>query len=322
MKAIRMHAVGGPEVLRLDDVDVPSPGPNQVLVKVAAAGIAYGDVMKRQGGFGQELPLPAGLGLQVAGTVAALGREVSAPEPGSRVMAWVDHGYAEYALAAAPAVVPLPDTVDFQSAATLPVQGVTAYQTLHDAGRLRQGESVLVHAGAGGVGSIAVQLARLLGAAVVIGTASRQGKLDHIRALGAIAVDYTGDDWPSQILEATRGRGVDLVLDSIGGSVAARSLECLAPFGRMVSFGVVGGSPADVSSMSLMHGNLSFIGYGLPGQMQRQDRVAAAVGELLDMLAAGRLKVAVGQAFPLERADQAHRAIGERSTTGMTVLLP
>lgn len=320
MRAIRMHAIGGPEVLRLDQIDTPVPGPGQVLVKVEAAGIAYGDVMKREGGFGQELPLPSGLGLQVAGTVMIHDLGEAAPAPGTRVMALVEHGYAEYALASA--VTPLPAGIEFNSAATLPVQGVTAYQTLREAGGLRQGESVLVHAAAGGVGSLAVQLAKLLGARLVIGTASQPKKLAHISGLGAVAIDYHSDDWPRKVLDATGGQGVDLVLDSVGGSVAARSLDCLAPFGRMVNFGAASGSPAQVSSMSLMPKNLSLTGYALPGRLQQPGGVEAAIEELLRYIAAGRLEVAIGQVFPLEKADEAHRAIGRRNTTGMTVLVP
>ncbi|MBE1583791.1 zinc-binding alcohol dehydrogenase family protein [Nonomuraea angiospora] len=322
MKAIQMHAVGGPEVLRLGEIDVPQPGAGQVLVKVEAAGVTYGDVMKRQGGFGPDLPLPAGLGLVAAGSVAAVGAEVSAPALGSRVMAWVEHGYAEYALASASAVVPLPDTVDVREATALPVQGVTAYQTLHDAARLQPGESVLIHAAAGGVGNLAVQFARLHGASTVIGTASRPDKLGHIRGLGAVAVDYTDEKWPQHVLDATDGKGVDVVLDSVGGTIAAKSLECLAPFGRLVSFGAASGSPAAVTGMSLMFNNQSIIGYGLPGQMQKPARLAEVVGKLVQHLADGELDVTIGQALSLEQAEQAHRAIDQRDVVGATVLLP
>lgn len=319
-----MHAIGGPEVLRLDEVGMPEPGPGQVLVKVATAGVTYGDVMKRRGAFGDDLPLPSGLGLEVAGTVTARGPGVSAPAEGTRVTAWVADGadgYAEYALARATEAIPIPDAVDFRSAAALPVQGVTAYQTVRDAGALMEGESVFVHAAAGGVGGLAVQVARLWGAGVVVGGASRPDKLDHVRGLGATAVDTTGADWPRQVLEVTGGRGVDLVLDSVGGEAGARSLECLAPFGRLVGFGAAGGSPTDASGISLMHGNLSFIGYSLHGWRQRPDRVGRAVKALLRQLTLGRLDVPVAQALPLEKAEVAHRAIEERRTIGTTVLL-
>lgn len=322
MKAIRMHGVGGPEVLRLDDVDVPTPSAGELLVKVEAAGVAYGDVMKRQGAFGSDLPLPAGLGLQIAGVVVELGDAVTGPAPGTRVIAWVEHGYAEYAVAAHTAVAAIPDALDFPVAAVLPVQGLTAYQTLVDAGNLRSGEAVLVHAAAGGVGSISVQLARLLGAGVVVGTASRPDKLAHISELGATPVDYTREDWPRSVVEATAGRGVDLALDSVGGQVASRSLDCLAPFGRMVSFGAASGTPADLAATALMPNNLSVTGYSLGGWLGRTDRVAAAVEKLVGHVASGDLTITVGQVLSLKDAAQAHRAIGDRHTVGATVLVP
>ncbi|MCV7224056.1 quinone oxidoreductase family protein [Mycolicibacterium elephantis] len=318
MKAIRMHGIGGPEVLRLDDVDQPSPRAGQVLVKVEAAGVAYGDVMKRQGAFGQDLPLPAGLGLQIAGVVADLGAGVPQPVPGTRVIAWVEDGYAEYAVAPHTAVVAIPDGVDSSVAAVLPVQGLTAYQTLVDAGNLQAGESVLVHAGAGGVGGLSVQLARLSGADVVIGTASRPEKLAHIVGLGAFAVDYTRDDWPLRVREAAAGCGVDLVLDSVGGTVASRSLDCLAPFGRMVSFGAASGTPADIATTALMPNNLSVIGYSLG---VRPDRITG-VETLLRHVASGQLTISVTQQLSLKNASEAHRAIAERRTVGATVLVP
>jgi NADPH:quinone reductase len=323
MKAIRMHAVGGPDGLQLDEVDIPSPGTGQVLIKVEAAGIAYGDIMKRQGAFGHDLPLPCGLGLEIAGTVAALGADTNGPAVGTRVMARVDAGYAEYAVAPVTGTARLPDNVDLVSAASLPVKGLTAFQALRDAGALQAGQSVLIHAAAGGVGSIAVQLAHTLGADCVIGAAGSPSKLDHIRNLGATAaVNYSDDDWPQRVLEATNGRGVDLVLDSVGGDVANRSVDCLAPFGRMVSYGAAGGVPADVSSMSLMHKNLGVVGYSIGGWLDRVDHVSAEERQLLQHVASGQITVSVGQNLPLEKAEEAHRAIGERATVGATVLTP
>ncbi|MEV6889479.1 zinc-binding dehydrogenase [Kribbella sp. NPDC051137] len=319
MKAIRMHGFGDPDVLSLDDVDVPRPGAGEVLLKVEAVAVTYGDIMKRSGAFGQEVQLPAGLGLEIAGTVAELGPEIAGLSVGSRVLAWVESGYAEYAVAPAAAVVPLPDGVDLRSAAVLPVKGVTAYQTLRRAGRLRPGESVLVHAAAGGVGSLAVQLARLLGAETVIGTASSPLKLDFVRALGAIAIDYTVGDWPEQVLKATGGRGVDLVLDSVGGGIARRSFHCLAPFGRLVTFGAAGGTPVAVDAVSLMLQNQSVTGYSLnvPSRPANTD-----IRDLLDHLGAGRLEATIDLTLPLVSAPDAHRTISQRRTLGSVLLLP
>jgi NADPH:quinone reductase len=322
MKAVRMHGFGGPDVLSLDDVDVPEPGAGELLVEVAAVAVTYGDVMKRSGAFGHELPLPAGLGLEIAGTVAAMGPDVAGPSVGMPVLAWVESGYAEYAVAPAAAVVPLPDGVDLRSAAVLAVKGITAYQTLRSTGGLQPGGSVLVHAAAGGVGSLAIQLARLLGAEIVIGTASSPAKLDYVRELGTIAIDYTVDEWPEQVLKANGGHGVDLVLDSVGGTIARQSFDCLAPFGRMVSFGAAGGSPVEVNAMSLMAQNQSVAGYSLRGPLLRPEPVTTDIRVLLDHLAAGRLDATIGAALPLAQAAEAHRAISERRTVGSTLLLP
>ncbi|GAA2417370.1 zinc-binding dehydrogenase [Nonomuraea africana] len=323
MKAIRIHEFGGPDVLRLDDVDVPEPGDGQVLLKVEVAGVAYGDVMKRRGAFGPELPLPTGLGIEVVGTIERSGPRTEGLSPGTRVAAWVEHGYAEYAVAQAEAVVALPETISSRDAAALPVHGLTAYQTLHEAGSIRRDDTVLVHAAAGGVGTLAVQLARLAGAKTVIGTASRADKLDHARALGAdVVLDYTADGWVEGVLEATGGRGADLVLESTGGDVVLRSLRCMAPFGRMVTYGAAGGTPDTFPSMSLMDRNLSIIGYSLMGWMRHPKRTAQAIGQLTDHLATGALKVSVGAVLPLEAAAEAHRAIEERRTIGKTLLLP
>jgi NADPH2:quinone reductase len=279
--------------------------------------------MKRQGAFWQDLPVPCGLGLEIAGTVAALGPDTSGPATGTRVMARVDEGYAEYAVAPVTDTTPLPDNVDCLSAAALPIKGLTAYQVLRDAGDLSSGQSVLIHAAAGGVGSLAVQLARLLGADRVIGTASTHAKLEHIRALGATAaINYTDDNWLDQVIDATGGRGVDLVLDSVGGDIASRSVECLAPFGRMVSYGAAGGVPAQVASMSLMHNNLSLVGYSIGARLADAKHVSSEARQLLEYVSAGQVTVPIGCTLPLEKAAEAHRAIGDRETIGTVVLTP
>ncbi|MCV7382226.1 zinc-binding dehydrogenase [Mycolicibacter longobardus] len=320
MRAVWMDGFGGPDVLRVVDTAVPVPGPDEVLIEVRAAGVSYGDIMKRQGGFGTELELPAGLGQEVAGTV----RQTCAggPAVGTRVAAMVDHGYAEYAVARPDAVVTLPDAVDYQSAAALWIQGLTAYQTLCEAGDLRSGEVVLVHAAAGGVGTLATQLAKLLGAHRVIGTAGTPDKLDHVRAHGAdIAVDYSDPGWTKAVLDATGGRGVDLVLDSVGGHISQQTLDCIRPFGRIVSFGAASGTAAAYSAMPLMTSNLTVTGYSLLGWLKRSDRTRQALERLLGFLARDELRLTIAD-YPLDDVVRAHRALGERRTVGKVVLRP
>ena len=182
------------------------------------------------------------LGFEVAGTIAALGPGVSAPVIGTRVAAFVNGGYAEYATASVSTSIPITESLDFEHAAAVTVQGPTAYQPLRESGRLQAGESVLIHAAAGGVGTLAVQLARLMGAGKILGTASTEHKLALVRRLGADeAINYTQEDWVEQVQRATDGRGADVILEVVGGTIAEQSRHCLAPFGRMVVIGAAKG---------------------------------------------------------------------------------
>jgi NADPH:quinone reductase len=322
MKAIRIHETGGPEVMRLEDVETPIPAQGQILIKVAAAGINYADLAQRQGAYLTSTRTPMTMGFEVAGTIAAHGPGVSAPPVGTRVIAFVEGGYAEYAIANPSTIIPIPENLDFTHAAAFAVQGLTAYQTLRESGRLQPGESVLVQAAAGGVGTLAIQLARLMGAGTVVGTASNEQKLDLVRRLGAnAAINYTQNDWVEQVKQATGGRGVDVVLEVVGGSIAEQSLQCLAPFGRMVVIGAASGQLVQFSGIQLMYKNLSVVGYWLSAWLSRPDRIAVATIELMQYLATGTLQIVVGQTYPLADAAEAHRAIAERKTTGKVVLL-
>jgi len=322
MQAIRIYETGGPEVMLLEEVETPVPGQGEVLIKVAAAGVNYADLAQRQGAYLTRTRTPMTPGFEVAGTIAALGPGVSAPAVGTRVIAFVNGGYAEYAVASAFTIIPIPENLDFAHAAAFAVQGLTAYQTLRESGRLQEGESVLVQAAAGGVGTLAVQLARLMGAGKVIGTASNEQKLDLVRRLGAdAAINYTQDDWVEQVKKASGGHGVDVVLEVVGGAIADQCLQCLAPFGRMVIIGAASGQRAQFSAIQLMYKNLSVVGYWLAARMSRPDRIAAAAVELMQYLATGTLQIIVGQTFPLAEAAEAHRAIAARRTTGKVVPL-
>ncbi len=322
MKAIRIHETGGPEVMHLEEIDAPTPKAGEILIKVAAAGINYADLAQRAGTYLTRTRTPMTLGIEVAGTVADLGPGVNSPPQGTRVVAFCGGGYAEYAIAQANMVIPIPPDIDFAHAAVLPVQGITAYQLLRESARIQPGESVLVHAAAGGVGTLAVQLAKLMGAGTVIGTASSAGKLDLVRRLGAdVAINYTENNWVEQVLDATGGKGVDIILEMVGGQIAEQSLRCLAPFGRMVVFGAASGQIAQFSGIQLMYKNQAIIGYWLTSQLSRPERIALAITELMQYLSSGKLNIVVGQTFPLAEAAEAHRAIAERKTQGKVVLL-
>jgi NADPH2:quinone reductase len=322
MKAIRIHETGGPEVMQLEELEIPTPKDGEILIKVAAAGINYADLAQRAGAYLTRTHTPMTLGAEVAGTIAALGPGVNSPAVGTRVVAACQGGYAEYTIAQASLVIPIPQGIDFVHAAALPVQGITAYQLLRESARLQPGESVLVHAAAGGVGTLAVQLAKLMGAGTVIGTASNADKLDLIRRLGGdVAINYTENDWVEQVKNATGDKGVDIILEMVGGEIAQQNLQCLAPFGRMVVYGAASGQIAQFSGIQLMYKNQAIIGYWLISQLRRPERIAQAVMELMQYLASGKLELVVGQTFPLAEAAEAHRAIAERKTKGKVVLL-
>ena len=322
MKAIRINETGGPEVMHLEEIPTPTPKEGQALIKVEAAGINFGDLAQRQGAYLTRTRTPMTMGVEFAGTVAALGPGVTTPAVGTRVAGVGEGAYAEYAVAQASSLIPIPPDLDFVHAAAFPVQGLTAYQLLRESAHLQPGESVLIHAAAGGVGTLAVQLAKLMGAGTIVGTASNADKHTLVRRLGAdAAINYTEPDWVEQVKQATGGKGTDIILEMVGGSISEQSLQCLAPFGRMVIFGAASGQIAQFTGIQLMYKNQSVIGYWLTSQLQRPDRIAAAAMELMQYLAAGKLEIVVGQTYPLAQAEQAHRAIAERQTMGKVVLL-
>ena len=321
MKAIVIHELGGPEVMQLEEVETPTPSTGEVLIKVVATGINYADLAQRQGTYLTRTRTPMIPGFEVAGTIAAPGPGVATLKEGMRVAAFSNGGYAEYVTAAANTIIPIPDALDFVHAAAFPVQGLTAYQLLHESAHLQQGESVLVHAAAGGVGTLAVQLAKLMGAGTVIGTASSESKLALAHRLGAdVTINYTQPNWVEQVKQATDGRGADVILEMVGGEVAQQSLQCLAPFGRMAVFGAASGEVAQFTGVQLMYKNQAIIGYWLTAWLSRTDRIAAAITDLMRYLAEGKLQIIVGQTYPLAQAAEAHRAIAERRTTGKVVL--
>src|SRR6266581_7399445 len=315
MKAMRINETGGPEVMHLEEIETPVPGEGEVLIKVAAAGVNYADLAQRQGAYLTRTRTPITLGAEVAGTIASLGPGVSTPAEGSSVVAFVNGGYAEYAIAQASMVIPIPPGLDFEHAAAFPVQGLTAYQLLRESARVQPGESVLVHAAAGGVGTLAIQLAKLMEAGTIIGTASNADKLDLIRRLGAdVTINYTEQDWVEQVKNATGGKGVDIILEMVGGQIAEQSPQCLAPFGRMVVYGAASGQITQFSGIQLMYKNQAIIGYWLASQLRRPERIAQAVMDLMQYLVSGKLEIVVGQTFPLAQAADAHKAIAERKT--------
>ena len=327
MKAIQVSEFGGPEVLKVVDLPHPIPGDGQVLVKVAAAGINFADLMSRAGTYPMGPKPPFVPGMEVAGTVETVGAGVAHLAPGARVFGFVPAfgGYAEYAVLPAERAIPLPDGIDFATATALLVQGLTAYFLLEVA-PLRHGESVLVNAAAGGVGSLAVQIARLKGAGTVVGTASTDEKRRFVTEdLGAtVAVDYTQPGWAQAVKDANGGRGIDVFLDATG-DIAGEGFDALAEGGRYLFYGAQSGRMSDVpgSRFGMMLGrNQSIIGYSLYRSVADPEQTVRALRELMGWVLSGQLKVTVADRFPLADADRAHGAIAARKTTGKVVLEP
>jgi len=323
MRVIEVPEYGDSDVLTTAEREIPEPGPDQVRVEVRAAGINFADIMQRRGLYPGGPGAPYVPGLEAAGVIDATGENVDLRE-GDRVVAMTsDRAYAEYALADPDSIFPIPETMDFAEAAGFPVQGLTAHCSLFGWGGLEEGERVLIHAAAGGVGTAAVQLADRAGAEV-FGTASTQEKLDLATDLGVDhPIQYTEEDFAERVDELTDGDGVHLVLDGVGGDVFDDSMSALKHFGRIVTFGVASGEPALADTTRVFFGNKRVIGFHL-GQAMRHDasRVLEAVPDLTEGLTSGELSVVVGERFPLEEAAAAHEHIEDRASVGKVVLEP
>ena len=334
MKVVQIRKYGSPNVLTYETVDDLSPAAGEVLIKVESASVNYSDVARRSNAtYPFPTPLPFIPGSEVAGTVEALGEGVGGPPVGTPVFALVgsgSNGYAQYALTPADRVIPVPPGVSPDQAAALPVAGTTALMTLRETAQLQAGETVLVQGAAGGVGSYAVQIAKLLGAGKVIGAVSSEKKRQKVLELGADAtVDYTQSSWSEQVRGLTDGRGVDVILEMSGGEVFAQGLTCLAPFGRCVVYGMASGQPLTFGETSIIHffynpslnQSIHVFNFGLWFSM-RAETAAKAMGDLIGYVAAGQVKVQVDHVLPLSKAAEAHRMLEGRETTGKIILKP
>ncbi|BCM21205.1 quinone oxidoreductase family protein [Mesorhizobium sp. J8] len=326
MKTIQFNRFGGPDVLEVVDVPTPVAAAGEVLVKVEAAGINFFEVLMRADRYAVTPALPAFPGVEVAGTVEAVGEGVDPGLFGRRVAAPLFGsarpfgGYADHVTIDAGLIVPLPDALSFEDAAALMVQGLTALHLTRQSPPA--GRTVLVPAAAGGVGSLLVQLAKGQGARRVVALAGGAAKRDFVLALGAdVAIDSSAADWPARICEASDGLGAEIVYDTVGGALTQQVLDALAPGGELV-FAALGRFQLSASDLEAMIGrNQALRGFALLPLLSA-DSLGASLGELFELASSGRLKVAIGGRFPLHQAGEAHRLLEERRAIGKVVLLP
>jgi NADPH:quinone reductase len=324
MTVVEIATPGGAEVLRPAQRPVPEPGPGEVQIRVAAAGVNRPDVMQRQGKY----PPPPGVtdipGLEVAGEVTALGKDVNEPRVGDRVCALVSGGgYAEYCVAPAPQCLPVPRGRSMVEAAAIPETYFTVWTNVFDRGRLQPGETLLVHGGASGIGTTAIQLARAFGAAV-LATAGSDEKSRACERLGASrAINYRTEDFVAAVKQATDGRGADVILDMVGGDYLARDVEALAVDGRIVLIALQRGAKAELNLLPLMQRRLWLTGSTLrPRSVEAKGAIAQALREKVwPLLEAGRCKPVIDSTFPLAEAADAHRRIESADHVGKIVLL-
>lgn len=321
--AIRIHATGGPEVLRWEEVPVPHPQTGEALIRHTAVGLNFIDTYHRSGLY--PLPLPSGLGLEAAGVVEEVGEGVTEVTPGQRVAyaGGPPGAYAERRVIPAHRLVPLPDSIDDATAAAVMVKGLTAWFLLRRTHLLCEGETILFHAAAGGVGLLACQWAASLGA-TVIGTVGSEAKEELARSNGCRHVLVSGrDEVPRRVRELTGGRGVRVVYDSVGRATWDSSLDCLAPLGLMVSFGNASGPVPPFSPLLLAEkGSLFLTRPTLMTYTAARADLLAGAAELFAALGEGRVRLHLHRTYPLGEAAGAHRDLEGRRTVGSSVLLP
>jgi NADPH2:quinone reductase len=322
VKAIRIARTGGPEVMEYVDVEVGEPGPGEARVRHAVCGLNYIDVYFRNGLYAQ--PLPAGLGMEGAGVVEAVGEGVTHVKPGDRV-AYASRppgAYTEARVMPAWPLAKLPDSIDFETAAAMMLQGLTVQYLFSRTYPLKGGETILFHAAAGGVGLIAAQWARAIGVNM-IGTVGSDEKAELARQHGCThVINYNKENFVERVKEITGGKGVPVVYDSIGKDTFLGSLDCLAPLGTMVSFGNASGPVPPFSLNELASRGSLFITRPALFSYLDKDHIADMTADLFSMVESGKVKIGINQRYALKDVAQAHRDLESRKTTGSTILIP
>ncbi len=322
MRAIQITQTGGPEVLAVREVPTPSPGPGEALIRIGACGVNFIDVYFREGRYPAQVPFIPGQ--EAAGVVVAVGPDAAGVKVGDRV-AWcgVLGTYAEFAVAPVARLIAIPDGIATELAATAMLQGMTAHYLAHSTYAIQKGDTVLIHAGAGGVGQLLIQMAKYLGARVLT-TVSTEEKAALARAAGADEVIfYTREDFAAKVRELTGGEGVPVVYDSVGKTTFDSSLACLKPRGMMVLYGGSSGAVPPFDPIQLMtKGSLYVTRPTLKDYFTTREELEMRAGAVLRWVAGGGLKLRIGHSYPLAEAAQAHRDLEGRKTTGKVLLIP
>ena len=330
MKAIRIHKLGGPEVLRYEECPDPIPGPGEVLIEIQAIGVNFSDIQVRAGRLGggrtDSLPprsLPLTPGIEAAGVVSAVGDGVTELNVGDTVAHWQVLGYyAQRVAVPVDVVVRIPQGLDAMTGAGVLVQGITAHYLAVDTYALKPGDAALVHAGAGGTGLLLIQMAKMAGA-YVFATVSTEEKAALAREAGADrAILYTREDFEQEVRKATDGRGVQVVYDSVGKSTFEKGLKCLAPRGYMVLYGQASGPVGPVETARLAIGSLFLTRPGMSDYIKDREGLVQRAGAVMAWLASGELKLHIGGTFPLADAAEAHRQMESRQSSGKLLLIP
>lgn len=323
MRAIHIETPGAPEVLELKSIDTPHPGEGQVLIRVAAAGVNRPDVVQRLGLYPPPPGAPDTLGLEIAGTVVALGDKVTTAAIGDKVTALVGGGgYAEYCVADAPLLLPIPEGFSFIEAAALPETFFTVWTNVFDRGALKSGESILIHGGSSGIGTTAIQIAKQRGA-TVYATAGSKDKCQSCEELGAKrAINYRQEDFVEVLAQETGGKGVDVILDMVGGDYIERNIAALALNGRLVNIAFLGGSKAEVNFLPMMLKRLTLTGSTLrPRSVAEKAQIAESLKrEVWPLLDKGTIKPVIDSTFPLAEARAAHELMEASTHIGKIIL--
>jgi len=325
LQSIIINSFGGPEVLEYLERETPLVGDNQVLIDVRGASVNSADIQVRSGNYHLDTSFPFTPGLDAAGVVIRVGENVTTMAPGDRVIAFpVSGSYAQQVVAEEVLTFVIPATIDFKTAAAIPVVAGTVTHMLTEIARIQPAETLLVHGASGGVGTTAVQVAQALGVKQIIGSVSSLEKGEYVKRLGAwMTIEYSDPDYSLKINRATEGRGVDVILNALGGQTVEQDSTCLAPFGRLICFGKLSGTAGSISPESLYPTNRSVIGFSFghyrklnPGAIQETMR------RVINMVEDRSLKMVIDSCFPLEDARLAHKRLESRKAVGKVLLYP